>query len=437
MSVFPPIQRLLQQPEQPEVSDPEAAVLAELERVGLARRLRPGSKVAVAVGSRGIANLVPIVQAVIKGVHQAGGQPFVVAAMGSHGGATPEGQRALLAELGITEQTVGVPIKTDMDARQIGTNEFGLPVYWDANALAADAVITVSRIKPHTDFRGRFESGIVKMLVVGLGKRTGASLIHQYGARGLRTMLEASAKVILDRTPFLLGIALVENFYDRTALIRAVPKEELLETEPGLLEQARQLMATLPFEELDVLVIGELGKNYSGCGIDPNVIGRMYIAGEPEFDRPRIARIVVLDLAPESHGNGTGVGLADFVTDRLVRSIDRQPTEVNAMVSTFVERARLPLSLENDRAAIEAALQTCWQPDRSKVRLAIIPNTLQLAEIWASPAACDQPLPPYVKRQPGSRMIPFDDDGNLKQEELFPNSWRAYRAKGILLTAAH
>ncbi len=437
MSTVLPIQRLLQEPEQPEVSDPEAAVLAELERVGLAQRLRPGASVAVAVGSRGIANLVPIVQAVIKAVRQAGGQPFVVAAMGSHGGATPEGQRALLAELGITEQAVGVPIKTDMDARRIGTNEFGLPVYWDCNALAADAVITVSRIKPHTDFRGRFESGIVKMLVVGLGKRLGAESIHRYGARGLRTMLEASARVVLEKTPFLLGVAIVENFYDQTALIRAVPREELLAEEPKLLEQARQLMATLPFDELDVLVIGELGKNYSGCGIDPNVIGRMYIAGEPEFDRPRIARIVVLDLAPESHGNGTGVGLADFITERLRRAIDRRPTEVNAMVSTFVERARVPLAFENDRAAIEAALQTCWQPDRSKVRLAIIPNTLQLRELWATPAACQQPLPPYVRIEPDCRPIPFDDNGNLRQEELFPHSWRSYRAKGILLTAAH
>jgi len=437
MGDLPLIQRLVQRPAQPEVTDPQAAVAGELDRIQLADRLRPGARVAIAVGSRGIANLVPIVRATVEYVRRAGAEPFIVAAMGSHGGATGEGQRALLAELGVREDTVGAPIRTEMEAECIGTNDHGLPVFWDRNALAADAVLTVSRIKPHTDFRSRYESGIVKMLVVGLGKRDGATQIHRYGARGLRTLLESSVRVILEKTPFLAGIALVENFYDRTALVQAVRREELLELEPKLLEQARRLMATLPFEELDVLVIGELGKNYSGCGIDPNVIGRMYIAGEPEFERPRIARIVVLELAPESHGNATGIGLADFITDRLLRAMERRPTEINAMVSTFVERARVPLSFPTDRDAIMAALQTCWQPEPSRVRLAIIPNTLQLAELWATPAACDQPLPDYVEIDRQPRPIPFDDGQNLVQEVLFPHSWRAYRAKGVLLTAGH
>jgi hypothetical protein len=350
--------------------------------------------------------------------------------MGSHGGATAEGQRQLLADYGVTPERMGVPVKTDMAVVELGRNALGFPVSWDRNAYQADAVVTISRIKPHTDFRGRYESGIVKMLVIGLGKREGPTAVHQLGTRGLREVMPASVRVILDQTHFAMGLAVLENAAEQTAVIQAVEREELLEVEPGLLEEARLLMGRLPFDELDVLVIGEMGKNYSGAGIDPNVIGRLYIVGEPEFDKPRINRIVVLDLSPESHGNAAGIGLADFTTDRLVRAIDRGPFLTNSIVSTFVERSKIPLSFATDREVIEAALETCWQPDPTQLRLAVIPNTLELSELWVSPrlASC-------AVGKPGVRLgcepqpLPFDAAGNVRQERLFPHSVRGRRGR--------
>jgi hypothetical protein len=258
-----------------------------------------------------------------------GAKPFVVAAMGSHGGATPEGQRQLLAEYGISEAALDVPVKTDMTAVRIGTNSWGEPVWWDRNALEADAVVTVSRVKPHTDFRGRYESGIVKMLVIGLGKRDGAAQHHRWGFRGLRDMLPETARVVLEKTPFAAGLAVLENAREQTARLQVVEREEVLDVEPRLLEAARDLMGRLPFDQLDLLVIGEIGKNYSGAGIDPNVVGRLLIEGEREFESPRITRICALDLSPESHGNGTGVGIADLTTDRLLAAIDPVPFRMN------------------------------------------------------------------------------------------------------------
>jgi hypothetical protein len=295
----------------------------------VAGRVRRGTRVAVAVGSRGIANLSAIVRATLDALRDLGAQPFVVAAMGSHGGATAAGQRQLLAEYGVSEQALGVPVKTDMTAVRVGTNSWGEPVFWDKNALEADAVVTVSRVKPHTDFRGLYESGIVKMLVIGLGKRDGAAQHHRWGFRGLRDMIPETARVLLEKTPFAGGLAVLENAHEQTARLQVVAADELLEVEPGLLEEARGLMGRLPFERLDLLVIGEIGKNYSGAGIDPNVVGRLLIEGEPEFASPRITRICALDVSPESHGNATGVGIADLTTDRLLAAIDPVPFRMN------------------------------------------------------------------------------------------------------------
>ncbi|HEY8504883.1 MAG TPA: hypothetical protein VIL46_09895, partial [Gemmataceae bacterium] len=315
---------------------------------------------------------------------------------------------------------------------QIGTNSWGEPVWWDKNAWEADGVVTVSRVKPHTDFRGRYESGITKMLVIGLGKREGAAQHHRWGWRGLRDMLPESAKVILQKTKFLGGLAIVENAREETALLRAVDRDELLDVEPGLLEQARGLMGRLPFDQLDVLVVGEIGKNYSGAGIDPNVVGRLLIEAAPELEpaTPRITRMCALDLSPESHGNGTGCGIADLVTDRLLAAIEPGPFRMNNLTACFLWRSKLPLGFPNDRECIEAALATCWQPIESELRFAIIPNTLEVAELWVSP-----PLAEEARRKPGlevsgePRPLPFDANGNVEQEKLFPHSVRARRRK--------
>lgn len=284
---IPPVAPIRQVVTQPAVADVAAEVRRQWQQSGVGGRISPGARVAVAVGSRGIARVAVMVKATLQFLRDLGARPFVVAAMGSHGGGTPEGQRQLLAEYGVGEEALGVPVKTDMVTVQLGTNGWGEPVYWDKNAFEADAVVTVSRVKPHTDFRGRYESGVVKMLVIGLGKRDGAAQHHRWGVRGLRDMMPESAKVVLQRTKFLAGLAVLENAREETCLLKVVEKESLLDEEPRLLERAREWMGRLPFDQLDLLVIGEIGKNYSGAGIDPNVVGRLLIEDEsPPLDPP-------------------------------------------------------------------------------------------------------------------------------------------------------
>jgi hypothetical protein len=413
---------------------PLADIAGETRRRWLAsslpKKIKPGDRVAVAVGSRGITNLQAMVRATLDVLREAGAKPFVVAAMGSHGGGTAEGQRELLAEYGISEPALGVPVKSDMTAVRLGTNSWGEPVYWDKNAREADAVLTISRVKAHTDFRGKVESGITKMLVIGLGKRDGAAQHHRWGVRGLRDMLPETAKVILENTRFVAGLAILENARDETARLQVVEKEELFQVEPGLLEEAKRMMGRLPFDQLDLLVIGEIGKNYSGAGIDPNVVGRLLLEGEKEFDKPRITRIVCLDLSPESHGNGTGVGIADLTTERLLAQIDPVPFRMNNLTACFLWRSKLPFSFPTDRECIEVGLKTCWQPKQNELRMALIPNTLELADLWVSPPLLEEAKGRKdLEIQGEPRPVPFDAKGNLEQERLFPHSVRGRRAK--------
>jgi hypothetical protein len=389
--------------------------------------------VAVGVGSRGISNLQTMVRATIDVLRDLGAKPFVVAAMGSHGGATSEGQRELLAGYGISETELRVPVKTDMAAVQIGVNSWDEPVWWDRNALVADAVVTVSRIKPHTDFRGRFESGILKMLVIGFGKRDGAAQHHRWGTRGLAEMLPESGRVVLTKTPFFASLAILENAREQTARLQVVERDDVFEIEPKLLDEARTLMGRLPFDRIDLLVIGEVGKNYSGAGIDPNVIGRLQIEAAPdlEFRKPLITRICALDLSPESHGNGTGIGLADLTTDRLLGSIDPVPTRMNNLTACFLWRTKMPFAFPTDRECIAAGVGTCWQPDVTKIRMAVIPNTLEVAEMWVSPPlAAEARARQHLEVVGAPSPLPFDAGENLRQERLFPHSVRGRRANG-------
>jgi hypothetical protein len=425
---IPPLAPLRQTAPQPVVAD----VAAETRRLWLnsrfAGRLRRGACVAVGVGSRGIANIATLVRATLDSLRNLGANPFVVAAMGSHGGATAEGQRQLLAEYGVSEQALGVPVKTDMTTVHIGTNSWGEPVFWDKNALEADAVVTISRVKPHTDFRGRIESGITKMIVIGLGKRDGAAQHHRWGFRGLRDMLPETAKVVLEKTPFQAGLAVLENAHEQTTRLQVVDRDELFDVEPRLLDEARGLMGRLPFDQLDLLVIGEIGKNYSGAGIDPNVVGRLLIEGEPEFEKPRITRICCLDLSPESHGNGTGVGIADLTTNRLLASIDPVPFRMNNLTACFLWRSKLPFAFPTDRECIECGLDTCWQPNRDKIRMAFVANTLEVAELWAtSPLVEEARAHPHLQITGAPAPLPFDALGNVNQEQLFPHSVRGRR----------
>jgi hypothetical protein len=427
---IPAVVHLRQTHPQPAVTDVPGEVRRLWQASSLPRRIKPGMTVGVGVGSRGIANLQTIVRATLDVLRDLRAKPFIVAAMGSHGGATPEGQRELLASYGISEAELGVPVKTDMTAVQIGMNSVGEPVWWDKNALAADAVITLSRIKPHTDFRGRFESGILKMLVIGLGKRDGAAQHHRWGYRGLRDVLPETGKVVLEKTPFVASLAILENAREQTARLQVVEKEQVLDVEPNLLDEARQLMGRLPFDQLDLLIIGEIGKNYSGAGIDPNVVGRLQIEAAPEleFDKPRITRICALDLSPESHGNATGVGLADLVTERLLKSIDPVPFRMNNLTACFLWRSKLPFAFPTDRECIANGVATCWQPDLTKLRMAFIPNTLEVAEMWVTPPLAEEAQSrPHLQLTGGPRPLPFDAAGTLLQVELFPHSVRGRR----------
>jgi hypothetical protein len=424
---MPLIAPLRQTVRQPTITDVAGEVRRQWQRSRLPERLRRGDRVAIAVGSRGIANLAVLVRATVDSLRDLGAQPFIVAAMGSHGGGTAEGQRQILADYGVSEESLNVPVRTDMTVVQLGSNSWGEPVFWDRNAFEADAVITISRVKPHTDFRSRHESGIVKMLVIGLGKRDGAAQHHRWGVRGLRDMMPETVRVILERTRFAAGLAVLENAREETSRLQVVDRDDLLAEEPRLLEEARGLMGRLPFTQLDLLVVGEIGKNYSGSGMDPNVVGRLLMEGEPEFDSPRITRICALDLSPESHGNGTGIGIADLTTERLLRQIDPVPFRLNTLTACFLWRSKLPIALPTDRDCLATGLETCWQPNPGALRLAIIPNTLELTDLWVSAPlvaeAQDRPLEVIAGPQP----IPFDASGNLDQEKLFPHSVRGRR----------
>ncbi len=425
---LPPIARVVQNQPRPRVEDIAAEVRRQLAGSRFTSRVQPGGSVAVAVGSRGIGQIATVVRAVVDELLARGYRPFVVAAMGSHGGATPEGQREILAGYGITSESMGVEVRSEMDTVEVGTSPIGLPIYFDRNAFEADALIVVNRVKPHTDFRGKIESGLVKMMVIGLGKRQGAEQVHKLGLRGLTEVLPAVGRILVEKTPLALGLAIVENAYEEPAEIVAVEPEDLFDEEPKILDRARGLMGRLPFDQIDVLIVGELGKNYSGSGLDPNVIGRLSIETAADFERPTITRLAVLDVSPESHGNAVGVGLADLTTDRLVSQIDPEPLRVNVLTASFLERARVPIALPTDLDVLQAAVDTCWRLDPSEVRLVLIPNTLELQTIWVS-----QALEAEIKAHPQLEIagkfqpIPFLEDGSLDQSGLFPDSHQARR----------
>lgn len=430
---LPIVQLVRQIAPQSTVADVAAEVRKQWLNSKTGQRIKPGMRIAVGCGSRGIKNYLTIAKATIAALTEMGAKPFVVSAMGSHGGATPEGQRELLASYDIDTDHLGVPIVSDMDAVALGTNSWGQPVWWDKNALAADGVVTVSRVKPHTDFRGKFESGILKMLVIGLGKRHGADQVHSFGTKGLRDMLPESGKVILEKTPFLGGLAILENANEETAKVEVVDRDDLWVREPQLLEEARRIMGRLPFEAIDVLIVGECGKNYSGAGIDPNVVGRMLLEASPEAEtnNPRIIRMGVLEVSPESHGNGTGIGIADLTTNRAIASIDPAPFRMNNLTARFLWRSKLPIAFDTDREVIQSCVETCWQPESTKVKFCVIPNTLEVAELWVSaPLAEDVTDNPHLEFVGTPQPLPFDANGNLMQEKLFPHSVRGRRRKG-------
>jgi len=431
MSV-PPLARVRVSIPQPEVADVAGTVRRLVLESKLRSRVVDGGRVAVGVGSRGITCIKTVALATVNVLKELGYRPFIVAAMGSHGGATADGQRELLAGYGVTAETMGVEVRTEMDTVVVGTNPVGLPIYFDKNAHEADAIVVINRVKPHTDFVGSYESGVLKMMVIGLGKREGASQIHKLGLRGMREVLPEVGKFLVENTRFALGLAILENADDQPAAIVPLEPETILRDEPRLLDRARGLMARLPFDQIDVLVVGELGKNYSGAGMDPNVHGRWMIETMPDLPRPVVTRLAVLDVSEESHGNAVGVGFADLTTDRLAARIDPVPFRINVLTACFLERARIPIALPTDRDVFLAAIETCWRIDASEARVVVIPNTLELNTLYVSPAfEAEVASDPHLTRETDYLPAPFSLDGTLDQETMFPESVQARRAVSV------
>jgi hypothetical protein len=420
---LPRIHRVRQRFDVPDLADPAAVARQAVLESRVRERLAPGARVAVTAGSRGIASISAIVKATVAALQELGFVPFVVGAMGSHGGATAEGQRELLTEFGITPETMGCPVETGMDTVALGTNSFGLPICMDAAAYAADGIVVVNRIKPHTSFTGRYESGLLKMLAIGLGKREGASQVHKLGLPGLVRLIPEVGTFLLQNTKVVLGLAILENAREHTAKIVGLEPEEILIEEPKLLDEARAFMGRLPFDAIDFLVVGELGKNYSGTGLDPNVIGRQRVETMPDLPLPVVTRLAVLDLAEESHGNALGIGLADLTSDRFVSKIDPRPMRVNSFTSNFLTRARVPLSLPSDREVIATGLDTCWRIAWDEARMVLIPNTLELETLYVTEPMIGECLShPRLEVDEAPTTWPFDDTGSLDQATLFPQA---------------
>ncbi len=362
----------------------------ELEKKCIGDKIKKGQRIAITAGSRGIANIPEILATVIEEVSKEGAEPFLVPSMGSHGGATPEGQIQVLESLGITEEVVGAPILSSMEVDLVGALSSGVRVYIDRNAMQSDGIIVVGRIKPHTDFKGEIESGLLKMLSIGLGKQKGAEMIHWHKYDGYHEIMPEAAQLIIEKTNVIMGLALIENAYHETVLVKALDPSEFKEEEKKLLKTAKALLPRIPFKELDVLIVEEIGKNISGVGMDTNVIGRFWMPKENDPSAPDIGKIVVLDLSQETHGNAIGIGLADLTTVRVVSKIDYNKTYVNCLTQGSCETGKIPPSMPNDRDAIATAIRISGPIEPTQARIVRIKNTQELEKIWISETLAEQ-----------------------------------------------
>ncbi len=394
------------------LTDVAGALRKELNKSNIIERVRPGMRIAVAVGSRGLADLPVLVQGIVSELKRLGAKPFVIPAMGSHGGASAEGQEDVLANLGVTPQSVGCPIVSSMEVVEIGRLANGLPVYMDKQAYEADGIVVLNRVKPHTAFRGNNESGIVKMLTIGLGKQKGAEACHAYSFKYMAEHIVLMAEQILATNKILFGIATVENAYDQISKVAAAAPEEFIELDRQLLVEAKANMASLPFKQIDVLVLDRIGKDISGDGMDPNITGRYptpYASGGPE-----IAKMVVLDLTERTHGNANGMGTADFATRRLVNKTNFSMTYANGLTSTVVGPTHMPTILECDQDALLAAIKTCNAKDQKQARIVRIADTLHLGKLQISEALVEEALKlPGITLLSEPAELSFDEAGNL------------------------
>lgn len=366
------------------------AVNQQLARPEIASRIQRGARIAIGVGSRGISNLEEAVRALVSAIRERGAEPFIFPAMGSHGGATAKGQTRVLAGYGITEDRVGAPIRASMETVLITKMADGTPLYMDRNAHEADGVILINRVKPHTTVRGLIQSGIIKMMIIGMGKIDGATIMHgQHGMDRFDRVLPLAAASLMPHIPFLFGVAMIEDAYDHTAKIEAILPENLLSREAELQVLATNYMGRLYFDEIDVLVIDRIGKEISGNGFDPNIAGRN-CRGVSGFDRPVVKRLVLLDLSDETHGNATGIGLADVITRRLFERVDFASTYANVITSAYLDGAAIPIIMETAEDAIRLAIKTAIRVKPADIRIVRIKDTLSIDEIHVSEAMMDE-----------------------------------------------
>ena len=410
---FPELVRVKQHFDAPREADVASAVRRELDKLDLKRHVQPGQTVALTAGSRGIANIALILRETAAHLRSLGAEPFLVPTMGSHGGGTAEGQREVIESYGITEEYVGAPIRASMEVVELGRNAFDAPVYLDREASRADHIGVVARVKPHTGFSGALESGLCKMMMIGLGKHVGAAAYHRALLRSpWEPFARSAAELVIAKAPIRFGLAIVENAYDETGKIESVAPQQMLEVEERLLELARKWMPRLPFDDADVLVIDRMGKEISGSGIDTNVVDRKGADGLRPVEERSIRRILVRRLSAKTHGNAAGIGLADFTTDHLVRAMDYNATVINCLTANSPEGANVPVHFASDREAIDKALASTGFEDPRECRIQHILDTLHVAELVVSKNydfdKSNSPLEVL-----GREEFAFDAEGNL------------------------
>lgn len=387
-------------------------VREELEKAGVGERIRPGMKIAITAGSRMIANSAMIMREIVQYVRKQGGEPFLVPAMGSHGGATAQGQTEMLETLGITEASTGCPVKSSMETVCVGHHEEGGEVHMDRNAFEADGVIVFNRIKPHSGFRGTYESGLVKMMAVGLGKQHGAAAIHSGGDETLAKNIYLHGKTILENANIIFAVGVMENAYDETAEIHVIKSEDILREELVCLKKAFTMMPRILADTCDVLIVENIGKNYCGGGMDSNITGRFY--SELFSGWLEAQRIGVLNLSDESHGNANGIGMADVICRRAFDKIDAATTYPNAITTTCHRNVAIPIVMENDRLVIQTCLKGCYNFDTHRPRIIYIKNTLELEHVWLSEAFMDEVSGREgVEIETAPQELEFDENGMI------------------------
>ena len=409
---LPQIMKVSQTFDNTKLDDVEGDLNQKLINKNIKDKIKPGMKIAITGGSRGISSYKELMKTIVSFVKKCGATPFIVPSMGSHGGGTSEGQENMLKKLGITKESVGCEIISSMDVVEVGRTSKDLPVYIDKNAANADGIILLNRVKLHTSFRGKYESGLIKMMAIGLAKRKGADMTHFLRYENMAENLVEVGKIALNNLNIICGVASIENGYNEVADVFVLNKDEILQEEPKILEKSKRLMPRIYLDDIDVLIVNEIGKNISGTGVDTNIVGRFHT--NAASGGPNTVKLGFLDISEKSGGNGNGMGLADFVSKKFFRKIDFESTYINAITSTEPNSVKLPLVLDNDKYVFQGCVKLCGVKNIQDIKLVIINNTKELDEIYMSKSAFENTVDKSkVKKESELFDIPFDDEGNL------------------------